>query len=77
MFGQRCAPCGQRARAAHVASLAREFSEAQLCCLLHSVDQRRDVPIRAILEKDAGPVFEPEDVANITAAFDAALSKLD
>jgi hypothetical protein len=35
-----------------------------------------DVPIRAILETEYGPVFEPEDVRAITAAFEAALSKL-
>lgn len=34
------------------------------------------MPIRAILESEYGPVFEPEDVASLTAAFDAALSKL-
>jgi hypothetical protein len=34
------------------------------------------VPIRAILETEYGPIFEPEDVANITAAFEAALKKL-
>jgi hypothetical protein len=35
-----------------------------------------DVPIRAILETEYGPVFEPEDVTAIAAAFEAALSKL-
>jgi hypothetical protein len=35
-----------------------------------------DVPIRAILETEYGPVFGPEDVAQLTAAFEAALSKL-
>jgi hypothetical protein len=35
-----------------------------------------DVPIQAILETEYGPVFEPEDVAKLTAAFEAALSKL-
>ena len=34
------------------------------------------MPIRAILETEYGPIFEPEDVANITAAFEAALKKL-
>jgi hypothetical protein len=34
------------------------------------------VPIREILKAEYGPVFEPEDVASLTAAFDAALSKL-
>jgi hypothetical protein len=34
------------------------------------------VPIRAILEDEYGPVFEPDDVAKLTAAFEAALSKL-
>jgi hypothetical protein len=32
-----------------------------------------DVPIRAILENDH---FGPEDIANLTAAFEAALSRL-
>jgi hypothetical protein len=35
-----------------------------------------DVPIRTILETEYGPVFEPQDIAKLTAAFDAALSKL-
>jgi hypothetical protein len=35
-----------------------------------------DVPIRTILHNEYGPVFEPEDVASLTAAFEAALSKL-
>jgi hypothetical protein len=34
------------------------------------------VPIRAILENEYGAVFEPEDVASLTAAFDSALGKL-
>jgi hypothetical protein len=33
-----------------------------------------DVPIRVILENDHA--FGPEDVANLTAAFEAALSRL-
>jgi hypothetical protein len=33
-----------------------------------------DVPIRAILENDHA--FGPEDVANLTAAFEAALTRL-
>jgi hypothetical protein len=33
-----------------------------------------DVPIRAILENDHA--FSPEDIANLTAAFEAALTKL-
>jgi hypothetical protein len=35
-----------------------------------------DVPIRAILENDYPSAFGPEDIANLTAAFEAALSKL-
>ena len=34
------------------------------------------MPIRAILETEYGPVFGPEDVAPLAAAFEAALSKL-
>jgi hypothetical protein len=34
------------------------------------------VPIRAILETDYGSVFGPEDIAQLTAAFEAALAKL-
>src|SRR5262249_11426409 len=34
------------------------------------------VPIRDILKVEYGPVFEAEEVASLTAAFDAALSKL-
>src|SRR5262249_18343620 len=34
------------------------------------------VPIRDILKAEYGPVFEPEEVASLTAAFDAALNKL-
>lgn len=34
------------------------------------------MPIRAILETEYGPVFGPEDVAAVAAAFEAALSKL-
>ena len=33
-----------------------------------------NVPIRAILENDHA--FDPEDVANLTAAFEAALTQL-
>jgi hypothetical protein len=33
-----------------------------------------DVPIRAILENDHA--FGPEDVASLTAAFEAALSRM-
>jgi hypothetical protein len=34
------------------------------------------VPIRAMLETEYGPAFEPEDIAQMTAAFEAALTKL-
>jgi hypothetical protein len=34
------------------------------------------VPIRAILEEEYGPSFDPEDVAKLAAAFEAVLSKL-
>jgi hypothetical protein len=33
-----------------------------------------DVPIRTILESEYGAVFEPEDIAHLTAAFEAALT---
>jgi hypothetical protein len=35
-----------------------------------------DVPIRAILRYDHPGEFGPEEVANLTAAFEAVLSKL-
>ena len=35
-----------------------------------------DVPIRALLEKHYRSAFGPEDIANLAAAFEAALSKL-
>ena len=35
-----------------------------------------DVPIRAMLETEYGSVFEPEDIAQMTAAFEAALTKV-
>jgi hypothetical protein len=35
-----------------------------------------NVPIRAILEDEDGPVFGPEDIASLTAVFDATLNKL-
>jgi hypothetical protein len=35
-----------------------------------------DVPIRALLENDYRSAFGPEDIANLAAAFEAALSKL-
>jgi hypothetical protein len=35
-----------------------------------------DVPIRAILENEYGTVFEPDDIAKLTAAFETALTKL-
>jgi hypothetical protein len=35
-----------------------------------------DVPIRAVLENDYRSAFGPEDIANLAAAFEAALSKL-
>ena len=34
------------------------------------------MPIQAILESESGPVFEPDEIAALTAAFQAALSKL-
>jgi hypothetical protein len=34
------------------------------------------VPIRAMLETEYGSAFEPEDIAQMTAAFEAALTKL-
>ena len=34
------------------------------------------MPIQAILESEHGAVFEPNDIAVLTAAFQAALSKL-
>jgi len=37
---------------------------------------RLDVPIQAILENDSGPVLDPDEIAALTAAFRAALSKL-
>jgi hypothetical protein len=39
---------------------------------IHAVD----VPIRALLEKHYRSAFGPEDIANLAAAFEAALSKL-
>jgi hypothetical protein len=35
-----------------------------------------DLPIQAILENESGPVLEPDEIAALTAAFQAALSKL-
>ena len=35
-----------------------------------------NVPIRALLENDYRSVFGPEDIANLAAAFDAAVIKL-
>ena len=35
-----------------------------------------NVPIRALLENDYRSAFGPEDIANLTAAFEAALSKV-
>ncbi len=35
-----------------------------------------DVPIRTILETEYGSVFGPKDIAQLTAAFEAALTKL-
>ena len=35
------------------------------------------VPIRAILEAEHGPLFGPAEIAALTAAFDAALRKLE
>jgi hypothetical protein len=34
------------------------------------------VPIRAMLETEYGSAFEPEDIAQMTAAFEAALTQL-
>ena len=34
------------------------------------------MPIRALLENDYRSAFGPEDIANLAAAFEAALSKL-
>jgi hypothetical protein len=34
------------------------------------------VPLRAILENEYGPVFEPEDIPKLEAAYEAALLKL-
>jgi hypothetical protein len=38
--------------------------------------QGLDVPIRAIVETEYGTVLEPDDIAKLTAAFEAALTKL-
>jgi len=35
------------------------------------------VPIRAILEGEHGPLFGPAEISALTAAFDAALRKLE
>ena len=35
------------------------------------------MPIRAILEAEHGPLFGPAEIAALTAAFDAALRKLE
>ena len=35
------------------------------------------MPIRAILEGEHGPLFGPAEIAALTAAFDAALRKLE
>jgi hypothetical protein len=35
-----------------------------------------NVPIRELLENDYRSAFGPEEIANLAAAFDAALSKL-
>lgn len=34
------------------------------------------MPIREILKTEYGPVFGPEDIESLTAAFEAVLSKL-
>ena len=34
------------------------------------------MPIRAMLGSEYGAVFDPEDIATLTAAFDEALSRL-
>ena len=34
------------------------------------------MPIQAILENDSGPVLDPDEIAALTAAFQAALNKL-
>ena len=34
------------------------------------------MPVRALLENDDRSAFGPEDIANLTAAFEAALSKI-
>ena len=34
------------------------------------------MPIQAILESESGPAFGPDEIAALTAAFQAALSKL-
>jgi hypothetical protein len=41
-----------------------------------SANQGLDVPLRAILETEYGPVFEPEDIPKLEAAYEAALRKL-
>jgi hypothetical protein len=42
----------------------------------YGATQGLDVPIRAILETEYGPVFEPNDVTILVTAFEAALAKL-
>ena len=37
---------------------------------------RLDVPIQAIIESEYGSVFEPDDIAVLTAAIQATLNKL-
>jgi hypothetical protein len=50
-------------------------SGALVPCPLISI-HGADVPIRALLEKHYRSAFGPEDIANLAAAFEAALSKL-
>ena len=50
-------------------------SGALVPCPLISI-HGADVPIRALLEKHYRSAFGPEDIADLAAAFEAALSKL-
>jgi hypothetical protein len=58
-----------------------KLCSAQTVGLEHATSHLRralglDVPIRTILESEYGAVFEPEDIAHLTAAFEAALTRL-
>jgi hypothetical protein len=54
----------------------RTYPLRNMLSRLRRATQGLDVHIRAVLETEYGTVFEPDNIAKLTVAFEAALTKL-